>query len=115
MVYAIINYGIYHNSSFCSFRYTIETKYLGNVRQIRDAHVQSYHHAKFHIKERKLLELQITQTIHPKPFGVKKNSKFNTRQKLRKYFSNEHKIRDAHLQCVNNHYAKFEYKGMKSV
>ena len=43
------------------------------------------------------------------------NSKFNTRQKLRKYFSNEHKIRDAHLQCVNNHYAKFEYKGMKSV
>ena len=24
-----------------------ETKYLGNVLQIRDAHVQSYHHAKF--------------------------------------------------------------------
>ena len=21
----------------------------------------------------------------------------------------------AHLQCVNNHYAKFEYKGMKTV
>ena len=68
-----------------------------------------------HIKERKLLELQITQTIHPKPFRSEKNSEFNTRQKLRKYFSNEHKIRDAHLQCVNNHYAKFEYKGMKSV
>ena len=21
----------------------------------------------------------------------------------------------AHLQCMNNHYAKFEYKGMKTV
>ena len=26
-----------------------------------------------------------------------------------------HKIEGAHLQCVNNQYAKFEYKGMKSV
>ena len=26
-----------------------------------------------------------------------------------------HKKRGAHLQCVNNHYAKFEYKGMNSV
>ena len=26
-----------------------------------------------------------------------------------------HKIIGAHLQCVNNHYAKFEYKGMKTV
>ena len=26
-----------------------------------------------------------------------------------------HKIVGAHLQCVNNHYAKFEYKGMKTV
>ena len=26
-----------------------------------------------------------------------------------------HKIRGAHLQCVNNHYAKFEYKGMNTV
>ena len=24
-------------------------------------------------------------------------------------------VADAHLQCVNNHYTKFEYKGMKSV
>ena len=69
----------------------------------------------FHIEEWKLLELQITQTIHPKPFPSEKNSKFNTRQKLRKYLSNLHKIRAAHLQCVDNHYAKFEYKGMKSV
>ena len=26
-----------------------------------------------------------------------------------------HKIGAAHLQCVNNHYAKFEYKGLKTV
>ena len=24
-------------------------------------------------------------------------------------------VAGAHLQCVNNHYAKFEYEGMKSV
>ena len=51
----------------------------------------------------------------PQAISSEKNSKFNTRQKLRKYLSNLHKIRDAHLQCVDNHYAKFEYKGMKSV
>ena len=26
-----------------------------------------------------------------------------------------HKIEGAHLQCVNNHYAKLEYKGMNTV
>ena len=26
-----------------------------------------------------------------------------------------HKIRGAHHQCVNNHYAKFEYKGVTTV
>ena len=35
----------------------------------------------------------------------------NTPQKL----SNVHKIGGSHLQCVNNHYVKFEYKGMKTV
>ena len=34
---------------------------------------------------------------------------------MRKYLSNVLKIGDAHLQCVNNHYAKFEYKGMKTI
>ena len=62
-----------------------------------------------------MLVLQIAQTRHPKPFRKEKNSKFNNRQKLRKSLSNVHKIKDAHIECVNNHYAKFEYKGMKSV
>ena len=26
-----------------------------------------------------------------------------------------HKIEGDHLQCVNNHYSKFEYKGIKTV
>ena len=26
-----------------------------------------------------------------------------------------YKIGGAHLQCMNNHYAKFDYKGMKTV
>ena len=32
MVYAIINYGIYHNSSFCSFRYTIKVTSICNFQ-----------------------------------------------------------------------------------
>ena len=27
----------------------------------------------------------------------------------------QNKIEGAHLQCVNNHYAKFEYKGLNSL
>ena len=34
---------------------------------------------------------------------------------LKKYLLNVHKIRASHLQCVNNHYAKFEFKEMTSV
>ena len=34
---------------------------------------------------------------------------------MRKYLSNVHKIGGAHLQILNNHYAKFENKEMKSV
>ena len=35
--------------------------------------------------------------------------------KMKKYSRNEYKIVGAHFQCVNKHYAKFEYKGIKSV
>ena len=38
----------------------------------------------------------------------------NTPKKIIKYYSNLQKIGDAYLQCANNHYAKFEYKGMKT-
>ena len=42
-------------------------------------------------------------------------SMFNTLQKLKKYSLDVHKMGDANLQCVNNHYAKFDYKGMDTV
>ena len=42
-------------------------------------------------------------------------SKFNTTHKIRENLSKAHKIGGAYLQCVNNHNAKFEYKGMKTV
>ena len=32
-----------------------------------------------------------------------------------KYLLNVHKMGGAHLQCVSNHYVKYEYKGMNSV
>ena len=34
---------------------------------------------------------------------------------MRKYLSNLHKIGGAHLQCMDNHLAKLEYIGMKTV
>ena len=42
-------------------------------------------------------------------------SEFNTRKNEKNVLSNVHKIGGIHFQCVNNHYAKFEYKGMKTV
>ena len=34
---------------------------------------------------------------------------------MRKYCSNVHKIGGAHLQCMDSHYTKFEYKGIKTL
>ena len=51
-----------------------------------------------------------TNQTPPMHFGWKKFSKFNTRKKCKKYLSNVRKIGGAHLQCENNHYARFEYK-----
>ena len=39
----------------------------------------------------------------------------STALEIRKYLLNVHKMGGAHYQCVNNHYAKFEYKVMNSV
>ena len=72
------------------------------------------------IKERKLLELQNTQTRHPLSILQKKMSKFKTpppqkKKNEKKKSCNVYKIEGAHLQCMNNHYAKFDYKRMKTV
>ena len=37
-------------------------------------------------------------------------SEFNTPKNIIKYY-----LGGTHLKCVNNHYAKFEHKGMKTV
>ena len=47
-------------------------------------------------------------------FGWKKCLSSTPVKKMRKYLSNVHKMVGAHLQCMNNHWAKFEYKGMKT-
>ena len=57
---------------------------------------------KLDIEERKLLKFQITQTRHHLSILDGKMSKKHA-QNI-KYT----------LQCVNNHYTKFEYKGMKT-
>ena len=63
------------------------------------------------IKERKLLELQITQTS----ISDGKKCLSSTPLKSEKYLSNVYQMEGAHLQCANNHYVMFEYKGMKTV
>ena len=58
------------------------------------------------IKEWKLLELQITQTRRPLSIWTKTCLSSTA---LEVFLSNVHKIGCAHVQCMNNHYAKFEY------
>ena len=50
-----------------------------------------------------------TNQTPPMHFGWKKCLS-STPVKNGKYLLNVHKMEGAHLQCENNHYAKFEYK-----
>ena len=58
-----------------------------------------------------------TNLVPLKCCGQKDGKKFlsSTSIKNKKKMKQFHKIGGAHLQCVNNHYAKFEYKGMNTV
>ena len=62
--------------------------------------------------EKKLLEVQITQTRHPQSI-LQKTILSSRPQKGKKIFMKVYYVRGAHLQCVNNHYAKYENKRMK--
>ena len=62
----------------------------------------------------KIREEQITQTRTPRRIWNGKKCLSSTALK-RYYISNVHKIGCAHVQFVNNHYAKFECKGMKII
>ena len=55
-----------------------------------------------------------TNKAPPKHVGRKKCQSSTLVKNGKKYLFNVHKIK-AHLQCVNNHYAKFEYKVMNTV
>ena len=67
----------------------------------------------------KLLNFQITQTWHSKNVpDIWTDGKIylsSTPIKNEKKMKQFHKVGGAHLQCVNNHYVKFEYKGMNTV
>ena len=67
------------------------------------------------IKEWKLLQLQITQTRHHLSILNRKNVYVQDTEKWKQYSWNVHKKEGAYLQCMNNHYAKFEYKWMNTV
>ena len=55
-----------------------------------------------------------TNQTRPKHSERKKTSMFYS-LKILEYLSNMHKTGGAHLQRMNNHYAKFDYKGIKAV
>ena len=73
------------------------------------------HYAKFDYKGMKTVGVtDYTNLTHSMHFGRKKCLS-STPVKMRKYPSNVQKKGGAHLQCVYSHYAKFEYKEMKTI
>ena len=73
------------------------------------------HYAKIEYKGMKTVGVTYyTNQAPPTHFGWKKCLS-STPVKIIKYLSNVHKIGGAHLQCMNNHKAKFDYKEMKTV
>ena len=62
------------------------------------------------IKEINVGVTDYTKPMYPLPISDGKCLS-STPVKMSKCLSYVHKIEGAHFQCVNNHYAKFEYKG----
>ena len=83
--------------------------------KIERAHLQcvNNHYAKFEYKRMKTVADYANRT-HLKHFRWE-NVYVQHQSKMRKYLSNVHKMAGAHLQCVNNHYLKFENREMKTV
>ena len=84
------------------------------MHKIGGAHLQcvNNHYAKFEDKGMKSVGVTVR---HHLSILDGKMSKFNTHANMRKYSRNVHKIEGVHLLYVNNHYAKFEFKEIKSV
>ena len=92
-------------------------KYLSNLHK-KERHmfnVWTIIMQSLNIKEWKLLELQqITQTRNHLSNSNKKSLSSRPLKDEKKYSWNVYKIEGAHLQCVNNNYVKYEYKGMNT-
>ena len=73
------------------------------------------HYAKFEYKRSKKAGVtDYTTLTPPMHFGWEKCLS-STSIKMRNYLSNVCKMRGAHLECMNTHYAKFENKEMNTV
>ena len=92
-------------------------KYLSNVHKIEGAHLHyvNNHYAKFECKGMKTISVTVYTNLTPPMHLWWKKCLSSTPVKNEKYLSNVHKIDGAHLQCMNNQYAKFEYKRMKTI
>ena len=100
------------------FKTPKRTKIFMKVYIVGGAHLQcvNNHYAKYENKRMKTFGVtDYTNQTPPTHFRWNKCLKFNIHQKLKRYLSNMHKMEGAHLQCVNNHHAKFENKDMKTV
>ena len=75
------------------------------------------HYGKFEYKGTKSVRVanytKITQCKHPKGGVDAVMSKVSTPKTI--ILSIVRKMGAAHFQCVNNHYRKFEYKGIKKI
>ena len=95
----------------------INNNILSNVYKIEGAHLQcvSYHNAKFEHKGMKTAgDADFTNQTPTKHIRMEKCLGLTALKNKKKYLSNVHKIGGTHLQCMNNNYARFEYKGEKT-
>ena len=86
-----------------------------NLHKIGGAHLQyvNNHLAKFEYKGIKTFGVTDYTNLVPLKCCGQPNIEVQHPSKMKKKL-NVHKIEGAHLQYVNNHLAKFEYKGIKT-
>ena len=73
------------------------------------------HYAKFEYRRMKTVGVTDYTNLTPIMHFGRKKCLSSTPVKIGKYLSNVHKIGGAHLQRMNNHYAKFQYKGVETI
>ena len=79
--------------------------------QNKGAHLQCLinHYAKFEYKGMKTIRVTVYTNLTPPTHFEWKKCLSSTPVEIRKYLSSVHKKQGAHVQCMNNQYAKFEY------